>query len=162
MVSNKVIFLDIDGVLCTLRSHFAHQNRGGLNDAWDQTCCLMVERLCRDHNAAIVVSSTWRIGRKEVLDLYLSVYGLASYCYGEKRPNDMFSREVEDYITPRLDADRGDEIKAWLDKHPNVTQYIILDDDSDMLPEQMDFLIKCHPYEGFGAMNFVKAEELLK
>jgi hypothetical protein len=32
---------------------------------------------------------------------------------------------------------RGEEIKAWLHQHPEVTRYAIVDDDSDMLPEQV-------------------------
>ncbi len=32
---------------------------------------------------------------------------------------------------------RGREIAAWLAAHPAVTTYAIVDDDSDMLPEQM-------------------------
>ena len=27
---------------------------------------------------------------------------------------------------------RGDEIRAWLEEHPEVTKFVILDDDSDM------------------------------
>ena len=37
---------------------------------------------------------------------------------------------------------RGHEIQEWLDKHPEVTRYAILDDDSDMLPEQMPNFFK--------------------
>jgi hypothetical protein len=162
VISNKVIFLDIDGVLCTLRSHFAHQNRGGLNDAWDQTCALMIARLCKDNGAAIVISSSWRIMRRQILEYYLSMHSLCDYLYGEVRHGNLYSQQSEDFMTKRLDSDRGHEIADWLANHPNVNQYIILDDDADMLPEQMPFLIKCDPYEGFGAMNFCKAEDLLK
>lgn len=45
---------------------------------------------------------------------------------------------------PMLDSlgVRGHEIQAWLDKHPEVEKYAILDDDSDMLPEQMPNFFK--------------------
>ena len=34
--------------------------------------------------------------------------------------------------TPRLPhLTRGDEILAWLDQHPDVTSFVILDDDND-------------------------------
>ena len=31
---------------------------------------------------------------------------------------------------------RGEEIAAWLEEHPEVTQYVIFDDDFDMTEEQ--------------------------
>jgi len=34
---SKVVFLDIDGVVCTLRSHYAFGDKGGLMEAWDIT-----------------------------------------------------------------------------------------------------------------------------
>jgi hypothetical protein len=43
-------------------------------------------------------------------------------------------------VTPVFeDADdvRGYEIQAWLDLHPGVTRYAILDDDCDMLLHQL-------------------------
>jgi hypothetical protein len=33
---------------------------------------------------------------------------------------------------------RGDEIKEWIEQKDDVENYAIIDDDSDMLPEQMD------------------------
>ena len=35
-----------------------------------------------------------------------------------------------------VDSIRGDEIQEWLDEHPEVEKYAIIDDDDDMLPEQ--------------------------
>jgi hypothetical protein len=39
-------------------------------------------------------------------------------------------------ITPTLGNTRGDEIREWLRKNPEVTKYAILDDDSDFYPDQ--------------------------
>ena len=36
---------------------------------------------------------------------------------------------------------RGKEIQQWLDEHPEVTNYVIFDDDSDMLEHQMNNFI---------------------
>jgi len=45
-------------------------------------------------------------------------------------------------------ARRGHEIQAWLDSHPEVTKFIILDDDSDM-EHLMPHLVKTKNSEGF-------------
>jgi hypothetical protein len=37
---------------------------------------------------------------------------------------------------------RGKEIDEWLSFHPDVTHYVILDDDEDMEPHQMDNFVK--------------------
>lgn len=39
-------------------------------------------------------------------------------------------------VTPTLSGIRGDEVNAWLAKHPEVEKYAILDDDSDFYPDQ--------------------------
>ena len=36
-------------------------------------------------------------------------------------------------------VDRGVEVQEWLDRHPAVEQYAIIDDDSDFLPNQWLF-----------------------
>lgn len=43
---------------------------------------------------------------------------------------------------------RGEEIKRWLDEHDEVENYIILDDDSDMLNEQLTHFVQTDTYEG--------------
>ena len=56
----KIIFLDIDGVLCTSRSHLAKHGKG-IMDEWDDVGALAIYRACKfGENVKIVVSSTWR------------------------------------------------------------------------------------------------------
>ena len=43
---------------------------------------------------------------------------------------------------------RGEEIQDWLDNHPEVEDYAILDDDSDMLPEQFAKFHHSDPWFG--------------
>ena len=52
-------------------------------------------------------------------------------------------KEVEKRVCKLLDKTgysnngfRGDEIKEWLNRHPEVTQYAILEDDEDFYPDQ--------------------------
>lgn len=137
---NKFIFLDIDGVL---NSNFFFIERSQ-SDRWkeayekysqevahgvcsiDERTVARVNKIVKETGAKIVVSSTWRH------DPYLPEVFKA---VGMEAP--IFD------VTPRSESRiRGEEIKAWLDKYAEPCKYIILDDDSDMLPEQYPYFIQ--------------------
>ena len=116
----KVLFLDIDGVV---NSRATTSFRNKLYPV-DPHMAFMVGKIQLDTGCEVVLSSSWRHhsdGIKAVEDSVVKIF--------DKTP--MLSEGV-----------RGDEIQAWLDKHPEVTRYAILDDDSDMLPEQMPNFFK--------------------
>jgi len=48
---------------------------------------------------------------------------------------------------------RGTEIKEWMDKNQPIEKYAIIDDDSDMLPEQMGSFFKTDNYYGISPNN---------
>jgi hypothetical protein len=54
---------------------------------------------------------------------------------------------------------RGKEIDRWLKDHPEVEQYCIVDDDSDMLEEQMPYFVKTTYKEG---LQFDHMEKICK
>lgn len=159
----RIVFLDVDGVICSMRSHFAFGDKGGLMLAWDVTCCQMIRRICAKNNFKIVISSTWRYGsdKLKVLDYYLALYGLIDHCY--KYPDRITGAErvkvTDEWRTPRFPyvagKTRGLEIQNWLSRHPEVTEYLIFDDDSDFLDEQKPFHIKTDTDEGFSSKNFM-------
>lgn len=108
----KVIFLDVDGVLNSRNS------TDFKNNLWpvDNYMCFLVGKIQLATGCAIVVSSSWRHhpdGMRLLREKFNDVI--------DKTPNG---------------KTRGEEIKMWLDAHP-VDAYAILDDDSDMLPEQL-------------------------
>ena len=122
-MANKIIFLDVDGVL---------NNWAWVNNMWqmyhidvNQTHDLNKYALCllslivKETGAHVVISSSWRRIRhaKQRLISYLNEWNIP--VAGE---------------TPFLGGDfsRGDEIQAWLDEHPEVERFVILDDDDDM------------------------------
>lgn len=124
----KVLFLDIDGVLCTHMSWFLHGHvwfeSEGVSGKLDEFGVKFVEQLIK-HDVKIVLSSTWRKG--------VSV----------EEWNEKFSFKIIDKTVSLWGGTvRGDEIKEWLDRHPDVEKYVIVDDDSDMLPEQMDNFVQ--------------------
>lgn len=59
---NNLIFLDMDGVLCTHKGA-ASVDEAGLMCYLDPVNVKLLERALRDFNAQIVLSSAWRLTR---------------------------------------------------------------------------------------------------
>lgn len=121
----KVLFLDIDGVCNSLE--YAQRNNMNLWHATDPELVKLVRRIVDETKCKVVLSSTWRL-------------------YPEAR--EVVKRDVCSFIDCTKDmqsgakrgvVDRGHEVQEWLDRHPEVTQYAILDDDADFLPDQWLF-----------------------
>ena len=114
----KVIFLDFDGVITTPHSHW-HIDRSKVK---------LVKKICNETGARVVVSSSWR----PRLDQSQSKID----AWKERR----LPKELGDLVigvTPSIGGARGCEIKAWLEHHPGIEEYVILNDDDDMLEEQL-------------------------
>ncbi|CAH0155753.1 MULTISPECIES: HAD domain-containing protein [unclassified Arthrobacter] len=110
----KVLFLDIDGVVNRVGTRQSFHGFMGI----DPFLASRVSKIILDTDAAVVLTSTWRIfkdGREEV---------------------DRHVYKTFD-VTPTADTGfRGEEVKMWLDQHPEVTRYAIIDDDSDFYADQ--------------------------
>jgi hypothetical protein len=61
-------------------------------------------------------------------------------------------------ITGRRMSLRGQEIQEWLDVHSDVEDYAILDDDSDMLPEQFAKFHHSDPWFGLTPNHLYRIE----
>lgn len=137
---NKYIFLDIDGVL---NSNFFFIERSQ-SDRWkeayekypqeiahgvcsiDEKAVTRLNKIIKETGAKIVVSSTWR--HDPYLQEIFNVVGIET--------------PILD-VTPSLKSRvRGEEIQAWLDKISEPYKYVILDDDTDMLPKQFPYFIQ--------------------
>lgn len=133
----KILFLDIDGVLN------AHGDAGMYN--MSDARLRRLRRIVESTGCQIVLSSSWR----RYDDLFHRAKTKLEYkgmkLYG---------------CTPRhYDHDiRGKEIQEWLDAHPNVTKYAIVDDDSDMMDHQKPFYVKTNGEVG---MTDDDADELI-
>lgn len=142
----KVLFLDIDGVLNSLSSSIAFDgyphdfSQKGMAK-FDMVAVGLVRKLCEECDVSIVLSSTWR--------MYSPVSDAAS----------ALNLPIFDK-TPVLNGIRGLEIKDWLDKHPEVTHYAILDDDSDMLSEQKEFFVKTSFKDGMSIKNYSQLKRI--
>lgn len=126
--TNKILFLDIDGVLTSGRT--GYQN-------WDIYSTTFLKWLCEKTNTKIVVSSTWRCNRDR--KFFTDIFGDDIIHNDWKTPWDLLDFTINC---------RGDEIKKWLDKHPEITEYVILDDDNDFLEEHQEHLVLTNSQEG--------------
>jgi hypothetical protein len=159
----KVLFLDIDGVLNSAASAELHHRLVKQNSfvvfqdppqdlgckAYD-FCPVAVANLNyllgQVPDLQIVISSMWRIGRTlPELQAIFTYLGLPSARIIGQTP---FHND--------FGAVRGVEIKEWLTQHPEVIQYGIVDDDSDMLPEQLTNFFKTDEYLGLTYRDALK------
>ncbi len=96
----------------------------------DPYMAFVVGKIQLDTDCQVVLSSSWRHskdGIKEVERQVVKLLDKTGVC-----------RDVGGIEAMR----RGKEIKAWLDVHPEVLQYAIIDDNNDMLPEQQPNFFK--------------------
>ena len=139
---NKYIFLDIDGVLnsndyFSSLEHMKRMNKllemefnpsiaHGVSSI-DPVAVKNLNQLVENTGAKIVVSSTWRFSPN--LPEVFKISGIEAPIFS---------------ITPSSQSRiRGEEIQVWLDKKAESPySYVILDDDSDMLREQLPYFIQ--------------------
>ena len=138
----KILFLDIDGVLNSTRSCVAlggypHSFSEDDMRKFDVVALGLVQRLCRAcPELRIVLSSTWRTSFAP-LDVGTAL----------KLP-------IID-STPVLHGRRGEEIAHWLAAHPDVQEWAIVDDDSDMLPEQRHRFVWVNHSDGLSFQGYL-------
>lgn len=134
-MNDPIIFLDVDGVL----NHRGVFVRGG---GADPLCPLAVERfiaLVKSTEAKVVLSSTWRLGGRQTKHYRkLRNAGVLDTIHEDWRTVDLPCHVENGIIIDGVEgARRGREIAEWLSRHPEYDNFAIIDDDSDMLPEQM-------------------------
>lgn len=147
----KIIYLDIDGVLWTTQDQLNWRTLDTNNDDWRGFCRTACRNLnfilMQDPSIRIVISSTWRIGStaeelQEMLHAHGANYAKVIGC------------------TPALPkGSRGTEIKQWMDEYSGepIENYVILDDDSDMLPEQHHHFVQTNTVLGLTLFDAVRA-----
>ncbi len=113
----KILFLDIDGVVNSASTQQRHRGVIGI----DPYMAFLVGKIIMYTGCSVVLSSSWRFSKEGVKEVEKQVGKI----------HDKTGREKTGF--------RGDEVKAWLDDHPEVTRYAILDDDSDFHPDQKLF-----------------------
>lgn len=115
----KVIFLDFDGVINSTTFMMRIDGHKG-HEKISEEMVGRVNRIIEETGAEVVVSSTWRkLHDLDELQKFLDKNG--------------FVGELMDKTPPNFGmTERGDIIQLWLDEHPFVEEFVVIDDDTDM------------------------------
>jgi hypothetical protein len=124
----KIIFLDIDGVLNVIG-----QGHDRFGQIWHIEFINNLKWIIEETGAKLVISSTWRHSGLSIMkemwierNLPGDVIGITIDLGTYQDDNGFYQSEP-----------RGKEIEHYLKSHPEITNYVILDDDTDMLPNQL-------------------------
>jgi hypothetical protein len=164
----KIIFLDIDGVIATPASI--------VDGTWglvDQKQTLLGEILEKTQ-AEIVLSSSWRLNTIDSTKEFMSEKGflfvdkiigvtIRAYHYIDRSSKIHLSIprgvEIKQWIDANIHSDNG---KNWEKKKIGTDyQYVILDDDSDMLLQQANHFIQTNGYLGLMEADVENAINIL-
>lgn len=110
----KILFLDIDGVLCL---HKKDAENWGAEDKFDRHCCRRLKEILDATGCKIVLSSFWRLNKQDIKNMLhqLRPFGITGSDFLGKTP---------------LMKNRGDEISAFLSRRPEITTFIAVDDEA--------------------------------
>lgn len=151
----KVIFLDIDGVLTSVSSNWN----------LDKTCCENLKKIIEETDAKIVISSSWRLhtlnetleNLKQESKRIPFEFPCIDRIIGQTER--IFSKT---YTGKTVSSIRGLEINHWMVENPStVSNYLILDDDCDMIYWQKDNFIKTDYQVGLTEDDVKKSIEIL-
>lgn len=128
----KIIFLDCDGVINSIQWEVARKDMppaSVIDDAVDPRCLGRIISICSETRAKIVISSDWRVNWP-FARTRLEHAGIPEGMIIDRTP-------LLNVFLGQHHCSRGEEIKAWLDAHDDVYDYIIIDDREDFLPNQI-------------------------
>lgn len=151
----KVIFLDIDGVLCMPKQFYPLQKvilAGRRVSNFDEDCLRRLDKIIEATGAMVVISSAWRIDFWEPAEFDL----LKEHFKNQGSIVNLIGHTP--YDNERI---RGREIQTWLNEHPDVEKFIIIDDSDDM-EHLMPRLIRTKFYDGIQDEHVEMAIKMLK
>ena len=162
----KVLFLDIDGVLNTQDWHSRMTKdtpRDEFGWVFDPVAVENLAHIVKETGASIVISSSWK---------FLGMEKLRKMWKNRNLPGsilDITPNTVSDEMLQNANLDemelgvcRGNEIKEWLSRHKSeVSNYVIIDDFDDLLPEQEDHAVITNTLIGITESDAEKAIMIL-
>ena len=122
----KVIFLDIDGVLnCDASKSYCHDDECGVITGIDSDKVKRLAKIVEVTGAKIVLSSDWKVG-------WNKYYTGRKPSHVKYLDNHLYKKGkliIKDK-TPDIGKgwSRGEEILSYLKAHPDIDNYVILDD----------------------------------
>lgn len=154
MDAKKIVFLDVDGVLNSDKFYeeLLSSDEGidcFREDILDQRAISRVARIIRDTEAQVVISSSWRWDIQAMSRLLeqLNTFDIVP-----------IDTTIEDM---RVNMSRAQEIKLWLDQHPEVENYVVLDDEVMNIPEIGRHHIKTNMSRGLEPNHVEQAKKVL-
>ncbi len=162
----KVIFLDIDGVLNTKEWYSKVTNDTPKDEygyAFDPVAVANLDNIIKKTGAVIVISSSWKFYGVTKLKKMWKLRNLPGEII------DITPNTISDDILLNANLDemklgvcRGNEIKEWLSKHKSeISNYVIIDDYEDLLPEQEDYTVLTNSLIGITEFDAEKAIKIL-
>lgn len=129
----------------------------------------LVKEIVDKTGAKIVISSSWRHSTLESTLDYITTLGNAFvHNVTFLMPEDVVGVTDRIYYHKCSDKEkheyhvcRGVEIEHYLYEHPEIKNYVILDDDSDMLLSQRKHFVKTHTLRGISKKNVETAIKIL-
>lgn len=133
----RVIFLDKDGVVNTVTKNgmqmvlpfLSKRGKYYHNTYFDPKVIPNFVNLlnyCREKDVKIVISSSWRhMGEAVHFNEYYDTY----FQLNQYSKIEDLSRNIVIGITDKNFDDRADQIKKYLNEHPEITEFVIIDDD---------------------------------
>ena len=151
-MKSRIAFVDYDGVVNTpmwnAEGTHCSYNHNGHNKVNNFQAVQWLSEACQKFGYDIVVTSTWRLWDN----------------YKDCLINGGLRKGIE--VLGRTDrirgVPRGAEIKKYIEEHPEIQYYVIVDDEADMLPEQMGHFIMTNGDTGFNLSEFKRFEEIFE
>lgn len=162
---NKVVFLDIDGVLNSNFQSESHQREISDGTLIDMEKIRLLSKLIQSTNAKIILHSGWK---------YWFDSDLKPLCREAENLKSMLEEEgltiadiTPDHATEEIKKSRkfslikADEILAWLAEHKDVDKWIVIDD-LDLYNTEMELhQIKTDQNIGLTMEDVQKAKKML-
>ena len=141
----NVVFLDFDGVITTPQQ------------GWKIELPLVkrIKKICDKANAKLVISSSWQTGNSA--EEWLQGCLMKRYTGPIKK----FFIEYTYDVTGSHGGNRGEQIQNWLNRHNEVDNYVIIDDETDMLNSQLFHFVQTDWVFGIQDREVILAIEVL-
>ena len=141
----KIVFLDVDGVLNTMDSlgeaeddsDFLFDKKSG--SPLEKRCLNNLIQILLKTGAKIVVTSTWRMFPDKMQFLTRTVDEMFDHAVAWQNAENAETEKLNktpvfigittDAGAPPFGGGRGQEVRLWLEGHPECERFVVLDDD---------------------------------
>lgn len=166
--NTKVIFLDFDGVLNTMKGQGHLRRTGGkwyddYGEVFDPEAVENLKMvLDAVPDAILVISSSWKMDGLQRMRAMWHDRALPGKIHSITPDPVLENVDLSNPDIISTLAGKGGEIKAWIDKYaPDGCRYVIFDDSRYFFDEQMPHLVRTHPMDGILEEDAVRAIDLL-